>query len=182
MTRRICVFCGSSAGTSPSYLAMARAAGTAIVRAGFGLAYGGGRIGLMGALADAALEAGGEVVGVIPRALSAAEIAHPGLTQLYVVESMHERKALMAELSDAFIAVPGGFGTMDEFCEILTWRQLGIHDKPIGLLDFDGYFGALLALFDRMQGEGFVTEANRELFTTAPDIEGLLRRMFLKPL
>ncbi|MEO6834650.1 MAG: TIGR00730 family Rossman fold protein [Candidatus Tumulicola sp.] len=157
---------------------MAREASRAIVRAGYGIVYGGGRIGLMGALADAALEAGGEVVGVIPRALAAAEIAHDGLTQLHVVGSMHERKALMAESSRGFIALPGGFGTMDEFCEILSWRQLGIHAKPIGLLDHHGYFARLIELFDAMVAEGFVTPANRRLFVAAPRIDDLLTAMF----
>lgn len=175
MNRRMCVFCGSSPGLGNSYLRVAREAGRAIAAAGYGIVYGGGRIGLMGALADAALEAGGEVIGVIPRALSAAEIAHSGVTRLHVVESMHERKALMADLSDAFVALPGGFGTMDEFCEILSWRQLGIHDKPIGLLDHEGYFQQLLGLFDSMVEREFVSEAHRGLFTSAPTIGALLQ-------
>lgn len=179
MNRRICIFCGSSPGTDvASYRQMARETSQAIVRAGFGIVYGGGRVGLMGVVADAALEAGGEVVGVIPRALARAEIAHDGLTRLHVVGSMHERKRLMAEASVAFIALPGGFGTMDEFCEILSWRQLGIHDKPIGLLDYRGYFDRLLALFDAMVAEGFVGAANRRLFVDAPDIHQLLAAMF----
>jgi uncharacterized protein (TIGR00730 family) len=178
MTRRICVFCASSPGHDASYLRMAASTATAIVRAGFGLVYGGGRIGLMGALADAALAAGGEVIGVIPQALSAAEIAHPGLTALHVVGSMHERKALMASSSSAFVALPGGFGTMDEFCEFLCWRQLRIHDKPIGLLNYAGYYDQLLTLFDAMVERGFLTPAHRALFTGANSIDDLLAGMF----
>jgi uncharacterized protein (TIGR00730 family) len=160
---------------------MAREVSRAIVRAGYGIVYGGGRIGLMGALADAALEAGGEVIGVIPRALSTSEMAHHGLTNLEVVESMHERKARMADSSQAFIAIPGGFGTMDEFSEVLSWRQLGIHDKPIGLLNYRGYFDHLVALFDSMVAQGFVTTGNRRLVIEAPSIEALLGAMSLKP-
>lgn len=178
MTRRICVFCGSSPGRDGSYLTMAAEAATAIVRAGFGVVYGGGRIGLMGAVADAALAAGGEVVGMIPQALSNVEVEHPGLSALHVVGSMHERKALMASSSVGFIALPGGFGTMDEFCEILSWRQLGIHDKPIGLLNYDGYYDRLLALFDFMVEQGFLSPAHRALFADAPSIGELLTKMF----
>jgi hypothetical protein len=132
MIRRLCVFCGAHTGHDPGYAEVARDVARAIVGAGYGVVYGGGRIGLMGVLADAALEAGGEVIGVIPESLAVTEVAHSGLSTLHVVSSMHERKALMAELSGGFVALPGGFGTMDEFCEILTWRQLGLHDKPIG--------------------------------------------------
>jgi len=153
---------------------MAREAAASIVRAGFGIVYGGARIGLMGIVADTALAAGGDVIGVIPRALSHSEIAHSGVSRLHVTESMHERKALMAELSTGFIALPGGFGTMDEFCEILTWRQLGIHDKPIGLLNPGGYYDRLLALFDQMTAEGFVSEEARRLFVDAASIDELL--------
>lgn len=178
MKRRICVFCGSSPGHDGSYLSMAAAAATAIVRAGFGVVYGGGRIGLMGAVADAALAAGGEVVGVIPQALSNVEVEHPGLSALHVVGSMHERKSLMASSSVGFIALPGGFGTMDEFCEILSWRQLGIHDKPIGLLNHEGYYDRLLAMFDEMVDRGFLTPAHRGLFAEALSIDELLAKMF----
>src|SRR5579862_4705973 len=132
--KRICVFCGSRNGRGDEYAGLATHVARTIVRAGYGIVYGGGSVGLMGILADAALECGGEVIGVIPRALATAEIAHEGLAQLHVVETMHERKAMMADFSDAFIALPGGFGTMDELCEALSWRQLGIHDKPIGVL------------------------------------------------
>ena len=176
----MCVFCGSSPGRDPLYLRVARESANALVRAGFDIVYGGGSIGLMGAMADAALEAGGDVIGVIPEALARAEVAHSGLTQLYIVKSMHERKALMADSSDGFIALPGGFGTMDELCEILTWRQLGIHDKPIGLLNASNYFADLLALFDSMVEKGFVTPQHRRLFVDAPTIDELLARMFAK--
>ena len=176
--KRICVFCGSHVGNDASYAQMARKAADAIVAAGYGVVYGGGGIGLMKIVADAALAAGGEVIGVIPQALARTEMAHQGLTQLHVVSTMHERKALMDDLSDAFVALPGGFGTMDEFCEILSWRQLRIHDKPIGLLNYRGYYDALLALFDSMVREGFVGPYTRGLFTNATTIEELLGGMF----
>jgi len=176
--KRICVFCGSHLGNDPQYAEMAAGAAAAIVAAGYGLVYGGGGVGLMNVAADAALAAGGEVIGVIPQALARTEMAHPGLSQLHVVTTMHERKALMEDLSDAFIALPGGFGTMDEFCEVLSWRQLRIHDKPIGLLNYRGYYDALLALFDSMVREGFVGPHTRGLFIDAATIEDLLEEMF----
>lgn len=157
---------------------MAQNAARAIVRAGYDIVYGGGGIGLMGILADAALAAGGEAIGVIPRALERAEAAHRGLTQLHVVESMHERKAMMVRLSDGFVALPGGFGTMDELCEVLSWRQLGIVDRPIGVVNHRGYFDPLFALFDRMVERGFVSLENRRLITQAPAIEPLLAMLF----
>ena len=174
---RICVFCGARAGENDRFLELARETARALVRAGFGIVYGGGRVGLMGALADAALAEGGEVIGVIPRGLATAEVAHDRLSGLHVVESMHERKALMADLSDGFAALPGGFGTMDEFHEILTWRQLRIHDKPIALLNADGYYDALLALYDRMERDGFLRAQTRALFTVAPTIADLLHTL-----
>jgi uncharacterized protein (TIGR00730 family) len=176
--KHICIFCGSHDGRGESYARVAREAAERIVRAGYGVVYGGGSVGLMGIVADAALAAGGEVIGVIPHALARTEIAHEGLTQLHIVETMHERKALMAEASDAFIALPGGFGTMDEFCEILSWRQLRIHDKPIGLLNDRGYYDSLLALFDVMVREGFIGPHNRRLFVDAGTIDELLVKMF----
>ncbi len=176
--KRICVFCGSHLGNGPSYAHVARDVAERLVRAGYGIVYGGGSIGLMGVVADAALGAGGEVVGVIPQALARTEVAHPNLSALHVVTTMHERKALMAELSDGFIALPGGFGTMDEFCEVLTWQQLRIHDKPIGLLNYRGYYDALLKLFDTMVREGFIGPHTRGLFVDAETIEELLERMF----
>ena len=148
-TRSVYVFCGSSPGHRPIYSTVAAQLGAAIARRGWRLVYGGGHIGLMGIVADAALAAGGEVVGVIPEAVIPRELAHLGLTELHVVESMHARKALMVALADAFVALPGGFGTLDELCEVITWAQLGIHHKPIALLDVDEYFGPLLTLFDR---------------------------------
>jgi uncharacterized protein (TIGR00730 family) len=157
---------------------MAREAAQAMVAAGFGIVYGGGGVGLMKIVADAALAAGGEVIGVIPQALARTEMAHPGLTELHVVGTMHERKALMDDVSDAFVALPGGFGTMDEFCEVLSWRQLRIHDKPIGLLNYRGYYDALLALFDSMVREGFVGPYTRGLFIDAMTIGELLDEMF----
>ena len=141
------------------------------------LVYGGGRVGLMGSIADAVLEEGGEVIGVIPESLVRREVAHTGLTDLRVVQTMHERKALMAELSDAFIALPGGFGTLDEFCEILTWAQLGLHKKPCGLLNVEGYFDPLLALFDRAVDDGFLHSKHRSMLITADDPERLLEEM-----
>lgn len=156
---------------------VARDAARAVVRAGFGVVYGGGKVGLMGAVADGALQEGGEIIGVIPRGLATREVAHDGVARLHVVESMHERKALMVELSDGFIALPGGFGTMDEFHEVLTWRQLGIHDKPIGLLNPKGYYDPLLAFYDRMEHDGFVAHETRKLFYVGSSIEDVLNRM-----
>jgi uncharacterized protein (TIGR00730 family) len=168
------VFCGSQAGSDGRYIDAAILAASRIVERGWGIVYGGGSVGLMGVLADTALAAGGEVIGVIPEALSGKEIAHDGLSKLHVVGSMHERKALMADLSDAFIALPGGFGTMDEFCEILTWAQLRIHAKPVGLLNSFGYYDELIALFDKMVREGFVTPRNRMLVYSAESLDELL--------
>ena len=176
--RRICVYCGSLSGDDASYRALAQETARAIVGAGYGIVYGGGGIGLMGVLADAALAAGGEVAGVIPQALARAEVAHRGLSELHVVEGMHERKALMLHLSDAFVVLPGGFGTMDELCEALTWRQLGIHDRPIGILNHRGYFDDLLRLFDTMAERGFLTAEDRRLLVDAPAIQPLLEAMF----
>ena len=176
---RLCVFCGAHSGRDGRFRDVAAQASRAIVSAGYGIVYGGGRVGLMGAIADAALEAGGEVVGVIPEALATEEVAHNGITQLHVVQSMHERKALMADLSDGFIALPGGFGTMDEFHEIVTWRQLGIHDKPIGLLNVDGYYDDLLALYERMERDGFLRPQTRALLSVAPAIEELLAKLLV---
>ena len=158
---RWCVFCGSSAGTNPVYRAAATELGTALAAANIELVYGGGHVGLMGAVADAVLAAGGTVIGVIPRTLAEREVAHSGLTQLHIVESMHERKALMADLSDGFVALPGGFGTFEEFCEAVTWVQLGIQAKPCFLLDVNGYYEPLIAMFDRAVADGFVNMRNR---------------------
>src|SRR5690349_17138672 len=142
--KNICVFCGSSPGLNPLYMSSAKALGAVLVREGLGLVYGGASVGLMGAVADEVMRLGGQAIGVIPRDLLTREVAHRGLTELHEVASMHERKALMEELSDGFIALPGGFGTFEEFCEILTWAQIGIHTKPTGLLDINGYYKTLL--------------------------------------
>lgn len=174
--RRVCVFCGSSPGANPAYLESARAMGRTLAARGIGLVYGGGSIGLMGAVADAALAAGGEVIGVIPRALQLRELAHAKLTVLHVVGSMHERKAKMAELAQGFVALPGGMGTLDELAEILTWAQLGLHARPIGLLDVGGYYDPLVAFLDHSVQEGFVRPEHRRLLTVAADPETLLER------
>jgi uncharacterized protein (TIGR00730 family) len=174
---RFGIFCGAHAGREGRYQTLAEEIAGALVAQGHGIVYGGGRVGLMGALADAMLQHGGEVVGVIPSALATQEVAHGGVTELHVVDTMHERKALMAKLSDAFIALPGGFGTMDEFHEIVTWRQLRIHDKPIGLLNAGGFYDHLLALYERMESEGFLSPNGRALFVSAPDIGTLLQRL-----
>ncbi len=173
----VCVFCGSSAGSRPSYAGTAREMGTAIARSGLTLVYGGGKVGLMGAVADAALEEGGEVVGVIPEALVAKEIAHSGLTKLHVVGSMYERKMLMNDLSDGFVALPGGYGTLEEFLEVLSWAQLGIHGKPCALLDVDGFWEPLASLFDHAIAEGFVHPDHRSLVLTESDPRRLLDAM-----
>jgi uncharacterized protein (TIGR00730 family) len=161
--KRICVFCGSSPGSRPEYRAAAEELGAELVRRKIGLVYGGGNVGLMGVLADAVLKAGGEVQGVIPEHLMAREIGHDGLTKLHVVRSMHERKALMADLSDAFVALPGGFGTLEEFCEVVTWTQLGLHAKPCGILNVFGYYSPLLAMLDHAVQERFLKPENRAL-------------------
>ncbi len=174
--RRVCVFCGSSPGQGPVYLEAARAMGRVLAGRGIGLVYGGGSVGLMGAMADAALAAGGEVVGVIPRALQLRELAHAGLTTLHVVGSMHERKARMAELSDGFVALPGGMGTLEELAEILTWAQLGLHARPVGLLDVAGYYRPLVAFLDRAVGEGFLRPEHRRLLLVDDEPGALLER------
>jgi uncharacterized protein (TIGR00730 family) len=161
--KRICVFCGSSAGNRPEYVVAAEELGAELVRRSVGLVYGVGNVGLMGIIADAVLRAGGEVVGVIPEHLMALEVGHKGLTKLHVVRYMHERKALMADLSDAFIAMPGGFGTLEEFCEVLTWAQLGLHAKPCGILNVLGFYTPLLRMFDHAVEERFLKPENRAL-------------------
>jgi len=175
--QRICVFCGSSTGSRPAYTAAARELGRTLAERGLGIVFGGGKVGLMGVLADAALAAGGEAIGVIPEALVAREIGHSGLTKLHVVRSMHERKTLMADLASAFIALPGGYGTFEEFFEAVTWTQLGIHQKPCGLLNVGGYYDTLLALLARAVGDGFIREANRALVLDAPDVPRLLAKL-----
>jgi len=174
--KRVCIFCGANSGPE-SYTIATKRVGEYLVQQGLELVYGGGSVGLMGVVADAALNEGGKVVGVIPQELATRELLHTGLTDLHVVGSMHERKALMAKLSDAFIALPGGFGTLDELFEILTWGQLGQHTKPIGLLNINGYFDKLLEFVDHTISEAFVKEKYRELFHVGDTIDGLWERM-----
>ena len=161
--KRICVFCGSSQGSRPEYRIAAEEVAGELVRRNIGLVYGGGNVGLMGILADAVLRAGGEAQGVIPLHLMAWEVGHKGLTKLHVVRSMHERKTLMADLSDAFVALPGGFGTLEEFCEVVTWTRLGLHAKPCGILNVRGYYSPLLRMFDHAVEEEFLKPENRAL-------------------
>lgn len=170
----LCVFCGSSAGETSRYLDAATGMGRLLAEREVRLVYGGSRMGLMGRLADAALEAGGTVVGIIPRALVHREVAHEELTELRVVESMHERKALMAELADGFVALPGGLGTLEGFFEVLTWSQLGLHRKPCGLLDVDGYFRPLVRFLDRAVEQGFLAESHRRMIQVHAEAAGLL--------
>ena len=172
--QHVCVYCGSNRGARPEYAAAATRLGRLLGERGIGLVYGGGNVGLMGVLADAALAAGAAVIGVIPQALVDREVAHQGLTEQRVVGSMHERKALMAELADAFIALPGGLGTLDELFEIWTWSQLGFHGKPCGLLDVAGYFQPLVAFLDRAVAEGFVRRQHRDTLHVEADPERLL--------
>ncbi|MEK7298011.1 MAG: TIGR00730 family Rossman fold protein [Planctomycetota bacterium] len=176
-TNRVCVFCGASSGGRPIYAKVAQQLGKAIVSQNMGLVFGGGSVGLMGVIADAVLEEKGEVIGVIPHALSSNEIAHQGLTELRFVSGMHERKAMMAELSDLFIAMPGGYGTLDEFFEILTWSQLGLHAKPIGLLNVDGYFDLLLAFLNHVLQERFIQAKHHQLMVISSDPETLLSEL-----
>ena len=175
--KRVCVFCGSNAGIRPEYGIAAQGLASVLARRGLGLVYGGGNVGLMGLLADSMLQAGGEVIGVIPQTLVAKEVAHRGVTALRIVDTMHQRKALMNELSDAFIALPGGFGTLDEFFEILTWSQLGIHGKPSGLLNVSGFYDSLLAMLDHAVNERFLRPAHRELVIADIDADLLVQRL-----
>jgi uncharacterized protein (TIGR00730 family) len=174
--RRLCVFCGSSPGLKPAYLEATIRLGEALARSGIDLIYGGASVGLMGTLADAVLAFGGEVTGVIPRALQEREIAHTGLSELRIVETMHERKALMAELADGFVALPGGLGTIEEFCEVLTWAQLGMHRKPCGVLDVDGFYAPFLAFLDQMVEQRFLRPEHRAMILAEFEPETLLAR------
>ncbi len=174
--RRICVFCGASPGRSAGYLELAASVGASLAERGIGVVYGGSRVGMMGAVADAALAVGGEVIGVIPRRLVDRELAHRGLTELRIVETLHERKAAMADLSDGFIALPGGLGTLEELAEVASWGQLGLHAKPIGLLGLDGYWDALLAWLDHAVVEGFLAPDDRALVAEDADLDTLLAR------
>ena len=171
---RICVYCGSSFGASPAYAAVAAAFGAACAARGLTIVYGGGRVGLMGALADSALAAGGQVIGVIPTAMIEEERAHRQLTELIAVKTMHERKHRMAELSDSFVALPGGIGTLEEVTEIFTWLQLGLHLKPVGVLNALGFYDSLLALLAHMRAEGFLTAAHHAMLSVASDPDSLL--------
>jgi uncharacterized protein (TIGR00730 family) len=171
---RICVFCGSKHGNKPIYAETARQVGRLLAKRGIGLVYGGGHVGLMGVLADAVLAGGGEVIGVIPQSMVEAELAHLQLTELFIVESMHARKALMAEKSDAFLALPGGVGTAEEFFEIATWRQLKLHDKPVGLLNVNGFFDPLIAWMEKAFAEGFISEKHRGLVRVAANVEEMI--------
>ena len=175
--KRICVFCGSSAGSQPEYRARAEELGSELIRRNIGLVYGGGNVGLMGAIADSVLKAGGEAIGVIPEHLMAREIGHKHLTKLYIVKSMHERKALMADLADAFIALPGGFGTFEEFFEVLTWSQLGLHKKPCGIFNVRGYYTPLLAMLDHAAEEEFLKADNRALVLARDNPADLLQAL-----
>jgi uncharacterized protein (TIGR00730 family) len=173
----LCVYCGSSSGKYPEYVERARAFGTEMARRDIALVYGGGKVGLMGTLADAVLAAGGKVIGVIPRQLVEREVAHPGLTEMHVVETMHQRKTRMYELSDAFVALPGGFGTMDEMFEMLTWAQLGLHRYPCAFLDVRGYYSQLRDMVDHMASEGFVRQTQRDSVWFGEDMAQLFEWM-----
>lgn len=173
---RLCVYCGSSPGTGDRYITAARAFGNLLVQQDIGLVYGGAKTGIMGEIADTVLEGGGSVTGVIPHALHGKEVAHPGLTELHVVDSMHERKSLMAVLSDGFVALPGGYGTLEEIIEVITWGQLGFHDKPCGILNIAGYFDHLLAFLDHSEAEGFLRAQHRSMLLVADTPLGLLER------
>jgi uncharacterized protein (TIGR00730 family) len=174
--KRLCVYCGSNSGAGDVYADAARALGELMVGSDIGLVYGGANLGLMGTIADTVLAGGGEVRGVIPRALEGKELAHEGLTQLHVVDSMHERKSLMAVLADGFVALPGGFGTLEEIIEVLTWGQLQFHGKPCGLLNVDGYFDHLLAFFDHARARGFLRPQHRDMLIVADTPAALLDR------
>jgi uncharacterized protein (TIGR00730 family) len=173
----VCVFCGSNGGADPAYLAAAEAVGTGLAQRGIRVVYGGGRVGMMGAVADAARSAGGKVIGVIPRQIFDREIGHTGLDDLRVVGSMHERKALMAELADAFVALPGGIGTFEELFEVYTWAQLGLHAKPLALLDVAGYYQPLAAFLDHAVEQRFLRPETRSMLAMAEDVDGLLETL-----
>jgi uncharacterized protein (TIGR00730 family) len=175
--RSICVFCGSSPGADPAFAAAAKALGRTIAESGRTLVYGGGKVGLMGALADAALSAGGKVIGVIPLALAVKEVAHDGLTEMRVTADMHERKAMMAELADAFVAMPGGLGTLEELFEAWTWAQLGFHGKPLGLLGAGDFFAPLLQFIDNLVAHRFVHPEHRQMAILEQDPDVLLQKL-----
>ena len=176
MIHRICVFCGSNTGSDPIYVEAARDLGRLFAREGVSLVYGGGSVGLMGELADSVLTAGGEVIGVIPHALWAREVGHRGLTDIRIVDTMHDRKAMMADLADAFIALPGGLGTLEEIFEIWTWAQLGLHTKPVGFLDVNGFYAPLMKFLDRAVRERFLREEHRAIAVIERDAATLLKK------
>ncbi|MBK8580763.1 MAG: TIGR00730 family Rossman fold protein [Flavobacteriales bacterium] len=175
--KSIVVFCGSSSGNDPEFLLSAKQLGTTIAARKARLIYGGAKVGLMGCIADAVLAKGGEVIGILPRFLSIKEVAHEGLTQLLIVENMHERKTKMFELGDAFIAMPGGFGTLEELFEVVTWAQLGLHQKPIGVLNVNGFYDPLMAQLDQMVSKGLLKQSNRNLVMIDGTVDGLLAKM-----
>lgn len=175
--KRLCVYCGSSNDVHERYFEQARKVGGHLARAGIGVVYGGGRVGLMGALADAALAEGGEVIGVIPHKLRDLELGHDGVTKLLVVDSMHERKAAMASHADGFVALPGGWGTLEELFEVTTWTQLRYHDKPVGILNADGYYDGMLAFLRHAADEGFIRPHHRHLIQVAADIGELIDKL-----
>lgn len=174
---RYTVFCGSSSGTKDVFLEQAFLLGEQLVKHNIGLVYGGAKVGLMGAVADGVLSQGGEVIGVLPTFLGDVELGHKGLTELIIVETMHERKAKMDELSDGIIAMPGGYGTLEEFFEMLTWAQLGLHQKPVALLNIDGFYNPLLQMADNMVNNGFLKQVNRDMIVVADNIKELLEKM-----
>ncbi len=175
--KRLAIYCGSATPTDPVYIESAHMVGRTLAERGIGVVYGGGRLGLMGAVADAALEAGGEVIGVIPDALVNAEVAHRGCTELHTVQTMHQRKQLFTDLSDGFISIPGGVGTMDELWEAVSWAQLGYHEKPVGLLNVAGYYDHLIAFAEHMAEVGFVRPQHRDILIVDDTLDGLLAKM-----
>ena len=177
--RRLAIYCGSASPADPVYIETARAVGRALAERGIGVVYGGGRLGLMGAVADSALAAGGEVIGIIPQALVDAEVAHRGLTELQVVRTMHERKQAFTDLSDGFVNLPGGTGTMDELWEALSWAQIGYHSKPVGLLNTVGYYDHLIAFYEKMAEVGFLRPQHRDILIVDSALDGLLDKMAL---
>ncbi len=174
---RICVFCGSKTGSNPVFLETAKQLGRVLAERGLDLVYGGASIGLMGAVADSVMGGGGRVVGVIPEAMATKEVAHDGLTEMHVVSSMHERKSVMARLADGFVALPGGFGSFEELLEMITWAQLGIHRKPVGILNVSGYYDPLIQLFERAIEEGFIKPRNRQLVVVEQEPDELLQTL-----
>ncbi len=175
--KRLCVFCGSNPGTEPDFMEAAFETGKFLAEQNIGLVFGGGRVGMMGKVADTAMEMGGNVIGIIPEALAEKEVAHENLSELHIVQSMHERKAMMADFSDGFIAMPGGFGTFEEICEVITWTQLGFQEKPCGILNVNGYYDDLIALFDKATAKGFIRPIHRKLVIVGESIEVLYESM-----